>query len=222
MHLADLVEDGDLYPRGKVDPYTVARYALALEAGATFPPVVVAEGSRILVDGYHRSRAVARVRGPDAEIAVEVVGYPTRRAMIEDALARNAAHGRPYDARDHVRIALLARRNRIPMAGIARILGLDPGWLSRKALRRTATAAGESVVLKRTLEHLAGVELSPAQVACNEVSGGMPLRYFADQVRLHVEADAVDLTHAPTVRALARLRDALEPLDLTPPEEESP
>lgn len=211
---------GPVPARGKVDPYTVRRYVLALRAGATFPPLVVAAGSLVLVDGYHRARAYDCIVGPSAAVPVEVVAYSSRKAMIEDALARNAAHGRPYDARDHAWIALLARRHRIGLPRVAELLGLDPRWLAAKVRRRTATADGEDVPLKRTLEHLAGTALTPEQAACNEASGGMPLRYFADQVRLHVEAGAADLTHAPTVRALARLRDCLASLDLASPEEE--
>lgn len=55
-----IVWDPSIYPRAKWSTSTIDRYVDALEAGDTFPPVVVEAGSRRLLDGRHRQLAYVK------------------------------------------------------------------------------------------------------------------------------------------------------------------
>lgn len=60
------------FPQNEIDPAKVARYALAMERGETFPPVVVVRyGDQYMpIDGHHRLMAaqVARLKEVDAYV----------------------------------------------------------------------------------------------------------------------------------------------------------
>lgn len=57
INLSDVIFDTEIYPREKWNSKTVEVYADALKAGATFPPIILEEGTNRLLDGVHRWKA---------------------------------------------------------------------------------------------------------------------------------------------------------------------
>lgn len=90
--LSAITRDASLQVRTKLDERTVKSYANAMEAGAEFPPVRLADvgGTLYLVDGWHRYEA-ATVAGR-WEIPATIHKMDQREARREAALA-NLTHG---------------------------------------------------------------------------------------------------------------------------------
>jgi hypothetical protein len=86
--------DGGTQPRAKIREPAVARYAEAMKAGASFPPVVVFfDGKdRWLADGFHRVHAARKAGRAEIE-AEQRTG--TRRDAVLYAVGANDGHGLP-------------------------------------------------------------------------------------------------------------------------------
>ena len=107
MPLSELVEDWELYPRHSVDNSHVQTLALALETGATLPPIVADIKTKRITDGWHRARAYKRVVGNAAVVDVELVKYANEEELMYDAVVRNSRHGRRLDAIDQTRAVIM-------------------------------------------------------------------------------------------------------------------
>ena len=57
-----VVFDGAIYPRTKPSSSIITEYADALAGGATFPPIILEQGTNRLLDGYHRWKAHVKLR----------------------------------------------------------------------------------------------------------------------------------------------------------------
>lgn len=92
LNLGVLVLDGRLQSRVEIDEDAVSDYALAMENGDKFPPVLAFyDGIHYyLTDGYHRYHAHKRAN--KASIEVEVVNGTFRDAMFH-ATSVNSKHG---------------------------------------------------------------------------------------------------------------------------------
>lgn len=92
LNLGVLVLEQKLQSRVEVDEETVADYALAIEAGDKFPPVLAFfDGIHYyLTDGYHRYHAYKRAGRASIEVEVE---YGTLRDAIFRSTGVNAKHG---------------------------------------------------------------------------------------------------------------------------------
>lgn len=97
---ADIVKDGALQVRIKLDMGQARKYAHEMKAGMKFPPVVVASigGVNFLVCGWHRIEAAVLINGREA---VEAIVKPmTRAEAIWEAAESNMTHGQPYRAKE--------------------------------------------------------------------------------------------------------------------------
>lgn len=114
LHLDSIRIDPALQPRVMVDQGVVAEYADAMEAGDTFPAIVVFhDGTTFwLADGWHRVEAARSVRDKRAILAEVHDG--TRRDALLYSLGANAAHG-------------LRRSNEDKRKAVERVLA-DPEW----------------------------------------------------------------------------------------------
>lgn len=142
--------DGGTQTRAALDARTIAEYASALEAGATFPPVIVFfDGAvRWLADGFHRVEAHRRCNL--ATIRAEVRQGTQRDALLYSAGA-NAEHGLRRSAADKRRAVetLLA----------------DEGW-SQWSTREIARCAGVPESLVRALRARSGDDAPSIPGAC--------------------------------------------------------
>lgn len=102
LPIRQIRRDGGTQARAQLDEATVADYAEAMQAGATFPPVRTSfDGSAYwLTDGVHRIAAAERIGR--TTIAVEVE-QGTRRDAVLAACGANAVHGLRRSADDKER-----------------------------------------------------------------------------------------------------------------------
>lgn len=217
LPLAELVEDFTIYPRHAVDDANVAGLVNALKAGAALPPLVVDRQSKRIVDGWHRARAYRRVIGPQAVVNVEIIPYPTEVAMLEDAIRRNAAHGRKLDVIDQVRVVTLCQERGVTVTQIAALLNVLPERVEKLAVRLAfAAAPGDgtipgtvAVALKRPVAHLAGTTMTEAQVEAHTHAPGTSYLLIAQQLTVAIQHDFINRDDARLMGALALLWDGL-------------
>lgn len=100
LKIREIVVESKLYPRIESDSETSKRYAEAMESGADFPPVVVAEKNKkyYLVDGKHRLDAYDLNKKEVVDVEV-LMGLNEREIFIE-SVKRNIGHGRPFSEED--------------------------------------------------------------------------------------------------------------------------
>jgi len=229
LPLATLVEDMDLYPRHAVDTAHVQSLVFALESGATLPPVVADKRSKKITDGWHRCRAYKRVLGPEAVIDVELIPYKSDAEMVIDAVARNAAHGRPFDAIDRTRSVVMLRTVGCTDTQIGLALRV-PEKRVQKLMVKLASApksSGETipgtnqVALKRSVIHLAGGTLTKSQAKTHGMMPGVSFLLIARQLTEALRESMVNMEDAKLVRGLIELRDTLVNLSLVEIEEEA-
>jgi DNA modification methylase len=92
----------DLYPRRRSaaeEDAAIERYRLAIDL---LPPIIVARGN-VLVDGFHRIEAHRREKRETIQ-AIDLGEIPDGE-IIEEAVRRNATHGRQLSPGDKQRIA---------------------------------------------------------------------------------------------------------------------
>lgn len=120
--------------RAAENPATVAEYADAMQAGETFPPIVVWRvGAELhLSDGYHRLAALRKLDRATVEADVR---EGSALDLFEHALGANARHGLPRtqeDKRKAVRAALahpeLSKRSDTQ---IAKLCGVSQPFVSK-------------------------------------------------------------------------------------------
>ena len=95
--LEDIVWDPSVYPRQKTDSGTIDRYADALRAGATFPPIILEAESSRLLDGKHRVEAYRKVESEDggkpSDVRAEWHVVPEGMSARYYAATLSAGHG---------------------------------------------------------------------------------------------------------------------------------
>jgi hypothetical protein len=97
--VADLLMWKEHQCRGETHFNTMARYASAMQAGAVFPPILVAtiKGAPYVVDGWHRTKACIRAGIPT--ISAIVRKATAKEALVMAALA-NQDHGLPLKPKE--------------------------------------------------------------------------------------------------------------------------
>lgn len=141
LKLAEIIT-GHTQFRAAENPATVAEYAEAMQAGETFPPIVVWRvGAELhLSDGYHRLAALRKLDRATVEADVR---EGSALDLFEHALGANARHGLPRtqeDKRKAVRAALahpeLSKRSDTQ---ISKLCGVSQPFVS--GLRRTLSGS---------------------------------------------------------------------------------
>lgn len=91
VSIAVPIWDPKVYPRSKWSTATIDRYADALAGGEVFPPLVLEEGTNVLLDGKHRLEA--HKKAGLTEVAVEYRKVPDGMSVKLFAASLSARHG---------------------------------------------------------------------------------------------------------------------------------
>jgi ParB-like chromosome segregation protein Spo0J len=168
--LKDLVFREDLYPRPHVDPIHIRELEHAMEGGISLPPITVAQGSNVIVDGAHRVNAY-RNQGR-TEISAIVKEYKDDAELWRDAIALNAGVGLKLGVKDQLRILEISTRLGIEETELSKLLKTSIAHL-RKIKPRYASVQDATedlgklrrVGLKGSSRHLAGQTITSEQAA---------------------------------------------------------
>jgi len=210
MPIAELVLDFDLYPRSQVDSHHVTELMEAMKAGVALPPVLIDKKSKRVIDGFHRVKGRGRLDGPGAEIEVFEKTYRDDKAMLLDAIRLNAGHGRALSAYDRAHTILLAGKLGIADKVLAGALSVTVGRVDSLRASKSATSAGLTVPIKRTIRHMAGRKLTRPQVKANGKLGGMNQLFYVRQIITLIESDLLDTENDELLIGLRKLHELLE------------
>jgi ParB-like chromosome segregation protein Spo0J len=136
IRIDKLALDGGTQPRAEIDAAVVAEYAEAMQAGATFPPVVVYHDgtSYWLADGYHRIHAALKI---GARTIWADIRQGKQRDAVWASFAANKTHGlrrKPGDARRAVEAILRdGEWAKISQVRIAEHVGVSQQFVSKLA-----------------------------------------------------------------------------------------
>ena len=201
-----LVQDFDIYPRAQVDGYHVREIAEALKAGADLPPIIVERRTKRVVDGFHRLRAHQSVSGANATVSVVYRDYPDEAALLRESIELNAGHGRNLTLYDKTRCIVLAEQHGISRADVAKALNITRKRADNLVMERVS-AKGD--VLKRTMSHFAGQELTSEQRDYNQRAGGLDQSFYINQVIALLETDSINWESPKVVSPLKKLHGLL-------------
>lgn len=210
--LSELVLDFDLYPRATVDSYHANDMQKAVEAGVKLPPIIICRKSKRIADGFHRHRVYSRLFGADHEVEVEERDYANDADLFLDAIRFNVSHGLRMDTHDKTHCILKAKDLRIATTALASVLHMDPKRIGELKIARTATADSlrGAIPIKRTIQHMAGRQLSEPQVQANKVLSGMNQSFYVNQVITLIESDLLDVADEKMMERLRHLGELID------------
>jgi len=213
IRAVECILDWSLWPRFEskgLDPTNIARMCDALRAGFKLPPVIVDKDSKRIIDGFHRIRAFLKVFGDDVEIEAELREYDSEKDMFLDAVRLNAHQGMPLTPKDKAHAFLKARRWKVPIPEIAKILEMPEEKLRQFIEKRTVTTPeGERIAISRQYEGLAGQKLSEEQIRLVRTGGGLLSVQYARMLINALRANAVEFEDEKIISVFTELRDLL-------------
>ena len=210
--ISSLVEDlsDSLYPRSDVDGSHVNLLARALQSGATLPPIVADAKSKRIIDGVHRRRAYLRVYGSQAEVDVELRSYKSAADMARDAVALNTRHGKPLDATEATRCALMLQRHGLLKEQIAVAMSTTQDRV-QQLLVRVVIVNGQPQPAKPVV--WSGGDrprkLTPDQYQVTQSASGWKSGQTVTQLTNELRAGVLDLKNEKLVEALWMLHDII-------------
>jgi predicted transcriptional regulator len=132
MEITKIEWDPSVYPRSKWNEATVERYADAMKAGDTFPPMVIEKETNRLLDGKHRMLAYKKAGITD--VPVDEHQVPEDVPVKLYAASLSARHGDRMsnaDLKDVVRESWASLDGeKAPGKMVAKMLGISEGTVS--------------------------------------------------------------------------------------------
>jgi len=154
VKLSEITFDADLYPRSSVNWQTSYDYAMSMNAGVQFPPIILAvsNGKKILVDGKHRIDAMTQQKITETDAVVHI-GW-SRKKIFEEAVKSNISHGRTLSPFEKRRIALKLRDEGYNDADIVELIQVPADKLDNFVGQRLVNSITGEVIVKSEIKHL--------------------------------------------------------------------
>jgi hypothetical protein len=138
LKLSELIFDPEIYPRGSIDRTRVNVLTQARLAGEEFPPLVIDETTRKVIDGFHRGEVYKADDNDNLEVECIAKHYSNDGEMLLDAVRMNARHGLPLSPFDRARAAMKCRKFGLGAMAVAAALGMRMHALKAIGEGRTA------------------------------------------------------------------------------------
>lgn len=216
VKICDLVEDLEFYPRFQLSEQHARNLQEAIRAGAEMPPLVIEKSTKKIVDGWHRKRAYEKEYGPDHQVLVIEKTYKNPGEMILEAASLSAQHGLRLQPCDFARVIHKAKQYGVEdLSVIAKALSVTPVKLESIVSHRFARAEPGSVravPIKRTIQHMAGHDMTDGQVEANKKLSGMSQLFYVNQLITLLENDLIDKEDEKLLVGLKHLHELLEQL----------
>jgi len=208
----DLVFNAEFYPRTGVDEQHIRQLMRAMDANIPLPPIVVAKGSNIIVDGVHRYHA--HLRQGRKKIAATVKAYKDNAELWHDAVMLNTGVGLKLGQEDSLKVIEISERLGLKEIDIAGMLRTSIAYL-RVLKPRYATVAGavegvkelRRIPLKGSVRNLAGQTISQEQANAMARAPGPSYLLSTNQV-----LDALNYDLLPPPESHPALWEALDQL----------
>jgi len=187
ISLTDLVFDESLYPRAAVCQSHITALKRAMEAGITLPPIIVASGSFIVVDGVHRYHAHLRLGLQTS--TTEVKHYNNRGEMFRDAMLYNSGVGLkliPHDMLKCIQVAETIGMKDVDIAACLRtsikhLRALKPRYATVEDAKADVGRL-RKVGLKASVRHFSGKLITRAQEQAMSSAPGVSYLLITNQL----------------------------------------
>ena len=235
--ITDLVLDFNIYPRGSVDSTHKSHIVQALLANEPVAPLEVTDEPRPrIVDGFHRHGAFRTVKA--GKVPCIQRHYKDEAEMIRASMEFNKAHGLPLSKYDRLVALEKGLSFGLTVDSIAAALGMKGVALEKMSQGRTAVLFGKGetlaerpkpeqapaattvsgkgkrarsahVILKPSVLHLAGKQITPAQAKAVETLGGNNATFYVNQIITILENGLVDKANKMFAERIKYLRKLL-------------
>jgi ribosomal protein L24 len=217
LNVNTLVEDYTLYPRCDVDTYHVNSIMEGLMVGVELPPIIADKKSLRIADGFHRVKAIKKLYGKDGTVLTILKDYKSDSELFLDAVRFNAGHGRSLTAYDKTHCIIKAGELNISNLKISKALNITKqkaGKLSITRIGNKKIKFGKNirVPIKRTIQHMAGKDLTQNQIDANEKLSGMAQLFTVNQLIILIENDLIDRENKMLMDRIEELRILLNNL----------
>ena len=206
--------DNNFYPRFKQSWVTVQDYAESMRIGAKFPPIVLGKhwGKFYLIDGFHRLKAYEQ--NGVKYVETEILKIKNKQQIYIEAVKLNAIHGRPFSFQEKINIAVNLEKMKIAPETITKIIGIGRKKLKQfKVEKISYTPSGNEVILKKPLEHLAGLNLDEEQLNSQEkIIGGLGQAQIINSLIEMIDSETINLNHKIVKRRIKTLYRKLKKL----------
>lgn len=204
VKIKDIIDDQEIYPRHKYNWLTAYDYSKSMEAGATFPDIVLADigGKLYLVDGKHRLEALIILK--QKMIRAIILSGMTKRDAFIKAIELNIANGRPLSPYEKTNLVIKLESMNITLDKISKIIQIPVKDIKKLTVNKVIhTLENQPLGLKAPLRHLAGTTLSTdvdLDEIQNEYSSHGQVTLLTECISL-IENGLIDLTN-PQVKEL--------------------
>lgn len=206
--------DESLYVRSMVSWKVVLKYAEAMEAGAVFPPVVVARAGKkyVLVDGWHRLQATERRN--EEYISVEVLKTLSHDQIYVEGVKRNIAHGQSLSVKERTNAIIKFEEMGMSVIEISNIILIPPERIKPFVSKRMVNILGtdETTGIKPSLKHLAGQTIKDPDI--DALLGGDTQLRLITQLIYIIENNLLDDSDKDIRDRLILLGALIQKLDL--------
>lgn len=217
IELSKLVFNADLYPRTGIDEQHVRQFERAMEAEIPLPPIIVARGSNIIVDGVHRYHA--HLRRGETKIAAVIKQYEDEQALWRDAMLLNSGVGLKLGQDDCLKCIMISERlglKEIDIAGllrtsIAHLRAIKPRYATIDEARNGVEKL-RKIPLKGSVRHLSGERITAEQEKAMMSAPGTSYLLCANQLLDALRYDLLPRRekHVALWKALGELAEAIQ------------
>jgi hypothetical protein len=234
--IKDLKLDHDLTIRSEVSEKHVESLVEAIRAGCTLPPIVYERKTMRIVDGLHRVAAYTQLKreeipampaafeddkefftislslnakaskGLDAQEQLDAYEKATALGITDKEFCEAINVSEAYlDLKKMVRLGTAKKVKTVQLNRDEE----DEEETKPTVKPRKGTYAmsnGSYITLRGACKHMAGKELSPAQVAAQDRLGGMSQAYYLQQVVLLLSSNLIDLEDKEVVKSLLQIK----------------
>lgn len=208
LKLEEVLFDKETYPRNNPDFVTVARYINAMNAGAEFPAITVAELNKkyYLVDGLHRLKATKAIK--KTHILCEVIKLADKKQIFIEAVKRNITHGHQFSTQEVVNITITLEQWNMSKNDIAEIVRIPTDKISKFVATRAVRVNGtdEQLALKKHLQHLAGSEQAvDFESDMGSLKGGESQKNLLDNLIVLLENNWINMNNVEVAERVSTL-----------------
>lgn len=212
LSITELIVDLNLYPRSQIDDNHVSYMLSAYKAKSKFPPIVIDQKSKRIVDGVHRYNMYKRI---DKGMSVEVIEkqYKDDAEMFWHAMRLNSNHGKGLTPFDRAKCISKAHEIGLTYAQIANALLMPLDSVDKMRVERMGklniSGKMKDAPLKRTIRHMAGKTMTENQWQANDKLGGMNQQFYVEQLVTIIESNLLDAEDENLMQRLKHLKKLL-------------
>jgi hypothetical protein len=212
LRIDEVVFDEGLYPRMQANWFTINKYAKAMKAGATFPPIAVARYNNkyILIDGKHRLEAYKTNK--ETHLQAEIYEDLDEKQIYIMSVRTNATHGQPLSTADVATVIVRLQSMKVSQGEISQLTGIQAKDLQQFIGKRiTHTISGKEVILKKSLQHLSGDGLVADNIGeVQREYTGIGQTQLLDTIISLLENKIIDSENPQVVQKLVRVYELID------------